>query len=112
MTESGLQNEPPGRNGGSDPTRSPETQLMDTVAHLQLDVEALRFGQLGQTLGRQTSPVRSKPVVFTSTKVPKFAGVTSWKQYRQVFEAIARSNGWDDAMAALLSCCLTWRETC
>ena len=73
---------------------------MDTVAHLQLEVEALRFGHLGQTLGGQTSPVRSEPVVFTSTKGLKFAGVTSWEEYR-VFDAIARSNGWDDAMAAL-----------
>ena len=40
-------------------------------------------------------------VMFTSTKVPRFAGVTSWEQYRQVFDAIARSNGWDDATAAL-----------
>ena len=74
---------------------------MDTVAHLQLVVEELRFGQLGQTLGGQTSPVRSKPVVFTSTTVPKFAGVSSWEQYRQVFDAIAWSNGWDDATPAL-----------
>ena len=36
-----------------------------------------------------------------STKLPKFAGVTSWEQYRQVLDAIARSNGWDDATAAL-----------
>ena len=74
---------------------------MDTMARLQLEVEALRFGQLGRTLGGQIPPVRSKPVVFTSTKVPKFAGVTSWEQYRQVFDAIARSNWWDDATAAL-----------
>ena len=39
--------------------------------------------------------------MFTFTKVPKFAGVTSWKQNGQVVDAIARSNGWDDAMAAL-----------
>ena len=52
------------------PTRSPEAELMDTVARLQLEVEAPRFGQLGQTLGGQTSPVRSKLVVFTSTEVP------------------------------------------
>ena len=37
----------------------------------------------------------------TSNKVPKFAGVTSWEQYRQVFDAIVQSNGWDDATAAL-----------
>ena len=81
MTGSGLRNEPPGRSGGSDPTWSPKAELMDTVARLQLEVEALRFGQLGQTLGGQSLPVRSKPVVFTSTKVPKFAGVTNWEQY-------------------------------
>ena len=30
-----------------------------------------------------------------------FAGTTSWDQYRQVFEAIVISNGWDDVTAAL-----------
>ena len=39
--------------------------------------------------------------MFTSTKVPRFAGVTSWKLYGQVFDAIAQSNRWDDATAAL-----------
>ena len=33
--------------------------------------------------------------------MPKFAGVTSWEQYRQVFDAIVQSNGWDDVTAAL-----------
>ena len=33
--------------------------------------------------------------------MPKFSGVTSWDQYRQVFDAIVRSNGWDDATVAL-----------
>ena len=27
--------------------------------------------------------------------------MTSWEQYRQVFDTIAQSNGWDDATAAL-----------
>ena len=31
----------------------------------------------------------------------KFAGTTSWDQYRQVFEAIVISNGWDGATAVL-----------
>ena len=84
---------------GSDPTRAPKAELMDTVACLQLEVEALTFGPLGHsTLGGPTSPVRSKPVVFTSTKVPKLAGVTSWGH---IFDTIAQSNGWDDATAAL-----------
>ena len=34
-------------------------------------------------------------------KVPKFAGTTSREQYRQVFDAIVLSNGWDDATTAL-----------
>ena len=59
--------------------------LMDTVARLQLEVEVMKFGPPDhQILGRPTSPVRSKPMVFTSTKVPSFAGITSWEQYRQV----------------------------
>ena len=38
---------------------------------------------------------------FTSTKVPRFDGTTSWEQYRQVFDAIVRSNGWGNDTAAL-----------
>ena len=34
------------------------------------------------------------------TKVPRLGGTTSWEQYRQVFDAIVLSNGWDDATAA------------
>ena len=43
----------------------------------------------------------TRHVAFTSTKVLKFAGTTSWEQYRQVFDAIVLSNRWDDATAAL-----------
>ena len=71
--------------------------LIDTVARLQMDMEELRSESMcNQTRGRQT-----RQMTFTSTKVPKFAGVTSWEQYRQVFDAIVQSNGWDDAIAAL-----------
>ena len=102
MTRSGLRNRLPGGSDGSDSTQTPEAVLMDTVAHLQLEVEAMKLGPpVHQTLGRPTSSVQSKQVVFTHTKVPRFAGVTSWEQYRQVFDAIAQSNGWDDATAAL-----------
>ena len=27
---------------------------------------------------------------------PRFDGTTSWEQYKQVFDAIVRSNGWDN----------------
>ena len=78
MTDSGSHDELPGREKGYDPIRSSEAELMDTMAHLQLDVEALKFGQLGQsTLARQTPPIQSKLVGFTSTKVPKFSRVIS-----------------------------------
>ena len=79
---------------GHDSHRSPEADLMDMVAHLQLEVEALKFVQ-------SAPPVLSKPGAFTSTKVPKFSGETSWDQYRQVLDAIIRSNGWDDVTVAL-----------
>ena len=32
--------------------------------------------------------------------LPTEPGTTSWEQYRQVFEAIVRSNGWDSDTAA------------
>ena len=38
---------------------------------------------------------------FTSTPVPRYSGQSNWEQYREVFEAIVRSNGWDDVTAAL-----------
>ena len=81
---------------------SPEADLIDTVANLQLEVEALKFVQSAPlVLAKRTLPVLSKTVAFTSTKVPKFSGGTSWDPYRQVFDAIVWSNGWDDATVAL-----------
>ena len=50
-----------------------------------------------------TSQVIQAPrrAALTTTKVPRFDGTTSWEQYHQVFEAIVRSNGWDNDTAAL-----------
>ena len=77
---------------------------MDTVAHLQLDMEDMGAGSRCHRIpGGRTSLGHPRQVAFTSTNVPRFAGVTSWEQYRQVFDAIMQSNGWDDTMAALLS---------
>ena len=60
----------PPRTEVCDSHRSPEPDLMDTVAHLQLEVEALKFVQSGpSTLHMKTLPVQSKPVAFTSTNV-------------------------------------------
>ena len=38
---------------------------------------------------------------FTSMLVPRYSGKSNREQYREVFEAIVRSNGWDDVTAAL-----------
>ena len=43
----------------------------------------------------------SRRVAFTTTKVPRFDVTTSWEKYRQVFDAIVRSNGWDNDTSAL-----------
>ena len=76
--------------------------LTDTVTHLQREMNELRSDSLFNHTGETpTSPQRSRWTTFTSTKIPKFAGVTSWDQYRQEFDAIVLSNGWDDATAAL-----------
>ena len=81
---------------------SPDAVLMDTVARLQRDLDDKRTeSRYLRTSGVRDSLRQPRQVTFTSTKVPKFAGVTSWDQYRQVFDAIVRSNGWDDATAAL-----------
>ena len=42
-----------------------------------------------------------RQAAFTTTKVPQFDGTISWEQYKQVFDAIVSSNGWDNDTAAL-----------
>ena len=54
-----------------------------------------------QTPGVRDALPPFRHVTFTSTKVPRFAGTTSWEHYRQAFDAIVLSNGWDDATVAL-----------
>ena len=72
------------------------------VARLQKEVEEFR-AESGYG-GSRRSAIPPRPSGwsgFTSTSVPMFAGKTSWDQYRQVFEAIVSSNGWDGVTAAL-----------
>ena len=80
----------------------PFNTLMDTVARLQLDMKEMQAGsRCQQTPGGRTSPDHPRQVAFMSTNAPRFAGVTSWQLYRQVFDAIVQLTGWDDATAAL-----------
>ena len=76
--------------------------LIDTVARLQRALNDMRAeSQYLRTPGVRNVVSTPRQGTFTSTKVPRFAGTTSWEQYRQVFDAIVLSNGWDDATAAL-----------
>ena len=90
--------------------RSPRVDLADVVARLQKEVEEFR-AESGYG-GSRRSAITPQPLDWsglTSTPVPMFAGKTSWDQYRQVFEAIVSSNGWDGVTAALQ--CLTSKGT-
>ena len=82
--------------------RSPEVDLADVVACLQKEVEDFRSESriwLLREISNSAQP--SGWAGFTSMTVAMFAGKTSWDQYRQVFEAIVSSNGWDGVTAAL-----------
>ena len=57
--------------------------------------------EAGEKPDSGSHPPTSEAVGFTSTPVPRYSGKSNWEQYREVFEAIACSNGWDDVTAAL-----------
>ena len=80
----------------------PENILIDTVARLQQDLADIR-AESRQLRTPWVPPVVPTPrqAALTTTKVPRFGGTTSWEQYRQVFDAIVLSNGWDVVTAAL-----------
>ena len=82
--------------------RTPVDMLVDTVARMQKDLAMLREENL-VIRTPPTSQVIQAPrrAALTTTEVPLFDGTTSWEQYHQVFEAIVRSNDWDNDKAAL-----------
>ena len=81
---------------------SPVEKLEGTVSRMQRDMENLQTENRFLRTRRTTGPVPLvRQAALTTTKVPWFSGSTSWEQYQQVFDAIALSNGWDDATAAL-----------
>ena len=77
-------------------------KLEMAASQLQRDVEYCR-AEL--KLARNQTPAvtlrRQRRSGFTSTPVPRYSGKSNWEQYREVFEAIVCSNGWDDVTAAL-----------
>ena len=81
---------------------SPVDMLVDTVSRIQKDTAVLREeNRLLRTPGHFAGGTGPRRAALTTTKVPRFDGTTSWEQYHQVFEAIVRSNGWDNDTAAL-----------
>ena len=82
---------------------SPVEKLEGTVSRMQRDMENLQMENRFLRTQRTTGPVPlvRQAALTTTTKVPWFNGSTSWEQYQQVFDAIALSNGWGDATAAL-----------
>ena len=74
----------------------------DSLARMQQDLADIRAeNRLLRTPGVQLVVYTTRQAAFATTKVPRLGGTTSWEQYRQVFDAIVLSNGWDDATAAL-----------
>ena len=72
------------------------------VLKLQRDLEEAKAESRYFRARQVDSPVvaANRPR-FTSTPVPRYDGISDWDQYREVFEAIACSNGWDEMTAAL-----------
>ena len=76
--------------------------LVDTVARIQLDLADLRTeNRMLRTQGVPQVVPAPRQVAFKTTKVQRFDGTTSWEQYKQVFDAIVSSNGWENDRAAL-----------
>ena len=81
---------------------SPVAALENTVSRMQRDLEDLQTENRFLRTPRAPVPVPLvRQAALTTTKVPWFNGSTSWEQHRLVFDAIALSNGWGDATAAL-----------
>ena len=81
---------------------SPVETLEGTVLEMRRDMENLQTENRFLRTRRIPGPVPLvRQAALTTTKVPGFNGSTSWEQYQQVFDAIALSNGWGDATAAL-----------
>ena len=76
------------RDGGPDRQKdvgSPVDMLVDTVVRMQLDLADLRAeNRMLRTPGVPQVVRAPRQAAFTTTKVPRFDGTTSWEQYKQV----------------------------
>ena len=99
--------------GGVEELGFPHKSLERTVTQLQKELEDCRT-EFEITRNRTPAPAVScrqqSQARLTSTPVtrysstpprPQLQGKSNWEQYREIFEAIVCSNGWDDVTAAL-----------
>ena len=92
----------PQDEGGTEGRCSPNMELEMAVIRLQKYFDDCRMEF--ELARKHTQAVALRPPRrsgFTKTPVPRYSGKSNWKQYREVFEAIVCSNGWDDVTAAL-----------
>ena len=89
-------------NRDREEVRLPGLTLEQKVLKLQKDLEEAKAESRYLRANRSATPVGTpnRPRV-TSTPVPRYAGGSNWDQYREVFEAIVCSNGWDEVTASL-----------
>ena len=73
------------------------TQLRQELNDCHTELEIMK--RLSQALA--VNRRQSRQARFTSTPVPRYSGKSNWEQYREKFEAIVCSNGWDKVTAAL-----------
>ena len=98
----GLISRRPQDDGGTERLYSPSIDLEKAVIQLQKEVNDCRTEL--ELARKQTPAVALWPPRrsgFTSTPVPRYSGESNGEQYREVFEAIVSSNGWDGVTAAL-----------
>ena len=92
----------PQDEGGTYGRCSPNMELEMAVIRLQKDFDDCRTDfELARKHTQAVALRPSRRSGFTKTPVPRYSGRSNWEQYREVFEAIVCSNGWDGVTAAL-----------
>ena len=88
--------------GGTERLGSPHMTLEMAVIQLQKDLDDCRMEfEITRKLTQAVNRRPPRHAGFTSTPVPRYSGKSNWEQYREIFEAIVCSNGWDDVTVAL-----------
>ena len=81
---------------------SPHMKLEMAVIQLQKDFDDCRTEfEITRKLTPAVDRRPPRQARFMSAPVPRYSGKSNWEQYREIFEAIVCSNGWDDVTAAL-----------